>query len=93
MPAPTELIPLETGCEWRRDDLGDSYVVELSDEHLAEIDAAVDHAEARTDDVLDITRDDFPLPTLGRLCTLPPVIAVPACSGKLRLQLGDARAL
>ena len=32
---------------------------------VAELEAALEHAEARTDDVLDITVDDFPLPTLG----------------------------
>src|SRR6185436_12268696 len=37
----------------------------LTDEHLGELEAALVHAEAVTDDVLDITRDDFPLPTLG----------------------------
>ena len=34
-------------------------------DQLAELDAALAHAESVTDDVLDITRDDFPLPTLG----------------------------
>ena len=48
-----------------RDDLGDRYVFQLTDAHVAELDAALVHAEARADDVLDITRDAFPLPTLG----------------------------
>ena len=61
----TELEPLEVGCEWTSDALGDSYVLELTDEHLSEIDTALGHAESVRDDVLDITRDDFPLPTLG----------------------------
>ena len=60
-----EVIPLEPACEWRRDDLGDSYVFQLTDAHLAELDAALVHAEATCADVLDITRDAFPLPTLG----------------------------
>jgi hypothetical protein len=59
------LRPLEEHCEWRRDTLGDSYVHELSAEHVAEIEAALAHAEAHVADVLDITRDLFPLPTLG----------------------------
>ena len=42
--------------------LGDSYVFQLTDAHLAELDAALVHAEERTDDVLDITRESFPLP-------------------------------
>jgi alpha-ketoglutarate-dependent taurine dioxygenase len=62
---PADLIPLETGCEWRAADIGDDYVVTLSDAHVAELDAALVHAEAVTDDVLDITRADFPLPTLA----------------------------
>jgi alpha-ketoglutarate-dependent taurine dioxygenase len=45
--------------------VGDSYVFHLTDEHVAELDAALVGAEARVEDVLDITRDLFPLPTLG----------------------------
>ena len=61
----SDLSPLETGCEWRRDDLADSYVFQLTDQHLEELDSALVHAEAASDDVLDITRESFPLPTLG----------------------------
>ncbi len=64
-PDPDTLVPLEEGCEWRRDDLGDRYVHHLTDDHVAELDAALAHAEARHDELLDVTRDDFPLPTLG----------------------------
>jgi Taurine catabolism dioxygenase TauD, TfdA family len=59
------LEPLETRCEWRRDDLGDSYIFRLTNAHIDELDAALTHAESVTDDVLDITRDSFPLPALG----------------------------
>jgi hypothetical protein len=59
------ITPLEPGCEWRHDDVGDSYVFPLTDDHVAELDAALQTAEAHTDEVLDITRDLFPLPTLG----------------------------
>ena len=38
---------------------------QLTDAHVEELDAALVHAEARCDDVLDITRESFPLPTLG----------------------------
>ncbi len=62
---PADLEPLELRSEWTSDTLGDRYVFELSSEHIAELDAALEHAEAHTDDVLDITRDLFPLPTLG----------------------------
>jgi hypothetical protein len=59
------LTPLETNCEWTSDEVGDGYVFQLSDDHVAELDAALVTAEAATDDVLDITRETFPLPTLG----------------------------
>jgi hypothetical protein len=60
-----EVRPLEVGCEWRSDDLGDSYVFRLTEQHVDELDAALVHAETQTNDVLDITRESFPLPTLG----------------------------
>jgi hypothetical protein len=65
----TTLEPLEPGCEWRRDTLGDSYVFQLTDAHIAELDAALVHSESVTDDVLDITRDSFRLPTLAPALT------------------------
>jgi hypothetical protein len=61
----TALVPLEAGCEWRSDDVGARYVFELPDAHVDELDAALKFAESRCDDVLDVTRDLFPLPTLG----------------------------
>ena len=60
----TQLVPLEPQCEWRGGDVGDRYVFELSDTHVAELEAAVDVAQSKVDDVLDITRELFPLPTL-----------------------------
>ena len=63
---PSELVPLEPACEWRSSDLGDRYVYQLTDEHIAELDAALIHAEGHTDDVLDITRELFPLADAGR---------------------------
>ncbi len=65
IPDPSTLVPLETQSEWTCASLGDSYVVELTAEHLAEVDEALAHAESVRHDVLDITREDFPLPTLG----------------------------
>ena len=61
----SDLAPLETDCEWQSDQLGDSYVFDLTDAHIEELDRALLHAESKCDDVLDITRDAFPLPTLG----------------------------
>ncbi len=69
-----ELTPLETHCEWKGggapgsivgNPRGDDYLFELTQEHLDELDAALIEAEARTDDVLDIGAEHFPLPTLG----------------------------
>jgi hypothetical protein len=62
---PAGLVPLETGCTWRSRDLRDRYVYQLTDAQIDELDAALQFAEARCDDVLDITRDDFPLPNLA----------------------------
>jgi len=62
---PADLVPLEVAGAWERDDLGDRYVFELTDTHVDELDAAVRHAESVADDVLDITVESFPLPTLG----------------------------
>jgi hypothetical protein len=40
-------------------------VFELTDAHLDEVDRALVHAESACNDVLDITRESFPLPMLG----------------------------
>jgi hypothetical protein len=58
-------VPLEVGCEWRSGDLADGYVFHLTDAHVAELDEALRFAEAHCDDVLDVTREVFPLPTLA----------------------------
>ena len=63
---PSELVPLEPACEWRSADLGDRYVYELTEPITSPSSTPrSSHAEAHTDDVLDITRELFPLPTLG----------------------------
>jgi len=62
---PATLVPLEEACEWRRKDIGDRYVFHLTDDHVTELDDALAQATASTSDVLDITRVDFALPTLG----------------------------
>jgi hypothetical protein len=61
----SDLTPLETACAWRTEELGDDYLFQLTDAHLDELDRALVHAEATCADVLDITREAFPLPTLG----------------------------
>lgn len=59
---------LEPACEWTADDVGDESVwtEHLTDVELAELDAALAHARSRSEDVLDLTAADFPLPTLSR---------------------------
>jgi hypothetical protein len=59
--------PLEPRCAWTAADVADEAVWTevLTADELAELDAALRHALARSDDVLDIERDDFPLPTLS----------------------------
>jgi hypothetical protein len=58
---------LEPQCAWTASDVADetSWTEVLTAEELAEIDAALRHALAKSDDVLDIGRDDFPLPGLS----------------------------
>ena len=58
---------LETACEWRAEDMTDParWTEALTPSEVAEVDAALVHARTRSDDMLDIGRDDFPLPTLG----------------------------
>ena len=57
---PSTLAPLEVQCEWTSASVGDRYILRLTDQHLAELDAAW---STRGDDRrgLDLTRDDFPL--------------------------------
>lgn len=66
-----DLTPLETACEWTRTSLGDSYIHHLDDDERAELHEALQVARGHTDDVLSITADQFPLPTLStRLGTI-----------------------
>jgi len=60
-------VPLETGAEWRARDIADHsrWTYRLTADDIAELEAALAHAKARCADVLDITADDFPLPTLA----------------------------
>ena len=40
---------LEEQCAWTSDQVGDDYVWELTDADRAELEAALEHAEARTE--------------------------------------------
>ncbi len=61
------VIPLETHAEWRAADVADpaDWTLQLSDGHLDELDAALAFSHEVSGELLDITVDDFPLPTLG----------------------------
>ncbi len=62
-------VPLEPHAEWRAADVADpaGWTLELTAQHHAELDAALAHARSITDEVLDVTADHFPLPTLAPL--------------------------
>ena len=57
---------LETQCEWSSDDVAesDTWIHTLSPRELDEIDAALNHVLGRSEDILDVSREDFPLPTV-----------------------------
>ena len=61
------LQALETGCEWRAEDVADpaAWIVILDEAEVAELEAAMEHARAASADFLDIGKADFPLPTLS----------------------------
>jgi hypothetical protein len=63
----TEPRILEPQCEWTAADVADEEVwtEHLTEAELEELDASLRHAVRRSDDVLELTRDDFPLPTLA----------------------------
>jgi hypothetical protein len=58
---------LEPGCEWTAADVTDeeAWTERFTDDELGELDASLRHARERSDDVLELGRDDFPLPTLA----------------------------
>jgi alpha-ketoglutarate-dependent taurine dioxygenase len=62
-------VELETHADWRASDIGnaDDWTLHLTDVHHAELDAALAQARSVTDEVLDVTAGDFPLPTLAPL--------------------------
>src|SRR3546814_15948150 len=63
----TEPRILEPQCEWTSADVGDEAVwtVQLTDAELEELDTSLRRALERSDDVLELDRNDFPLPTLS----------------------------
>ena len=63
----SQLDVLETHAEWDADDVADvdDWTLRLSDDDLTELDEALAHARSTTDELLDVTTTDFPLPTLS----------------------------
>ncbi len=57
---------LEPLCEWGSADVSDesTWTEHFTAEELAELDASLRHALQKSDNVLELDRDDFPLPTL-----------------------------
>jgi len=58
---------LEPQCEWTAGDVADEelWTVTFTDAELEELDASLRHALTRSDDVLELTKEDFPLPTVA----------------------------
>jgi hypothetical protein len=58
---------LEPHAEWRHDDVADpaTWTEALGGAEIEELDAALRHAQAISSDLLDIGKEDFPLPHLG----------------------------
>ncbi len=67
-PTVADLRVLETSCEWTSEQMADDEVWTevLTPAELEELDGAQRAAFAKSEDVLAIGRDDFPLPALGR---------------------------
>jgi alpha-ketoglutarate-dependent taurine dioxygenase len=58
---------LEPHCEWQSGDLDENVWTErFTDSELRELDESLRHALARSGDVLELGKDDFPLPTLAK---------------------------
>lgn len=64
---PQDVTVLEASTEWRRSDVVDptKWTEQLSDRELDELHRALLHAKSKSSDVLDLGKDDFPLPSLG----------------------------
>jgi hypothetical protein len=62
----TQLRILEPQCEWTSEQVADetAWTEVFSRNELEELDTALRHALAKSGDVLEIGREDFPLPTL-----------------------------
>ena len=66
-----QIRPLETHASWTAADIADpdEWTHYLTDAEIAELESALVVARSRTDEVLDVRKDDFPLPTLASVLT------------------------
>ncbi len=64
----TAVKPLEPACYWTADAVLDpeTWTVHLDDADIAEINQALEMARPKIDDLLSVTREDFPLVNLGK---------------------------
>lgn len=64
---PQDVTLLEPSAEWRRPDVADpeQWTERLSEGELEELHRALLHAKSKSSDVLDLSKDDFPLPTFA----------------------------
>lgn len=62
-----DLRILEPQCAWTAADVADedAWTEVLTDDELTELEAALRHAQEAADDLLEVGRADFPLPTLS----------------------------
>ncbi len=65
----TEVAPLERQAEWRASDVADPTVWthQLSVVEIAELEEALAEARTHTDELLDVEKEHFPLPTLSHV--------------------------
>jgi len=63
----TEIQPVPSKADWRGADMRqtDEWIYRLSDDEIREIDAALRHAKQKGLSGIQVTREDFPLPTLA----------------------------
>ncbi|MGB1631046.1 MAG: TauD/TfdA family dioxygenase [Acidimicrobiales bacterium] len=64
---PDRVEPLERHAEWRAADVADAsmWTHHLTDSEIAELESALAFARTATDDVLDVGKEHFPLPTFA----------------------------
>jgi hypothetical protein len=64
--------PVVDPAAWTKEEMtaSDEWIYHLTDEDIADLDAAIRGIEARGMDIIDITKENFPLPVLGKSLAL-----------------------